>query len=186
VAEPVAPTGTSPAAYASVIEPQVASVLGVPTLDATYTLPYVAHATMEVLNCTVNVTFAGGVPQTCEIWAPTQSASGVLAIARTLTGLPAGQIIVHTTLLGGGLGRKIEMDYVSQAIQVGLAVKVPVKLMWKREEDFAHDQYRPFALVNVKASLDGNRRIKAARSATCRRRSSGSAASSHRAPSIRR
>ena len=161
VAEPAPPTGQTPASYAAVVEPQVAAALGTPTLDATYTLPYVAHATMEVLNCTVNVTFSGAAAQKCEIWAPTQSSATVANLAKTLTGLPLTQIVVHTTLLGGGLGRKFEMDYVSQAIQVALAVKKPVKLTWRREEDMANDQYRPCAVVNVKATLDSGKRIQA-------------------------
>ncbi|HSQ81587.1 MAG TPA: molybdopterin cofactor-binding domain-containing protein [Casimicrobiaceae bacterium] len=153
-AEPVAPAGTTPAAYASAIEPTVKAALGTPTIDATYTLPYLAHATMEVVSCAVNIVWSStGVAQSCEIWAPTQAAAWTQATAAGLTGLPASQITVHTTLLGGGLGRKIEQDYVSQAVQVAIAVKKPVKLTWRREEDFAHDQYRPFALVNVKAKL---------------------------------
>jgi isoquinoline 1-oxidoreductase beta subunit len=81
----------------------------------------------------------------------------VAAIAAKLTLLPAGAITVYTTFLRGGLGRKIEQDYIWQAIQVALAVKKPVKLTWRREEDFAHDQYRPFALARVRATLAGTR-----------------------------
>ena len=121
-------------------------------VDATYSLPYVAHACMEVLNCTVD--FVPGVK--CDIYAPTQGAKAVLSLAMTLTGLAANQISVHTTFLGGGLGRKWELDFVSQAIQVGMAVRRPVKLMWPREEDFTHDQYRPMALIHAKAGLDAN------------------------------
>lgn len=163
IAEPPPPTGSpyTPATYAPIIEPQVATALGTPTLDATYTFPYLAHATMEVLNCTCSVTFTGGVAQKCEIWAPTQSAGWVANLAATLTGVPASAVIVHTTLLGGGLGRKFELDFVSQAIQVALVVQKPVKLTWSREEDFSHDQYRPLAVVNVKATLDGSKKIKA-------------------------
>lgn len=118
-------------------------------LDLTYTLPYVAHACMEVLNCTVN--HVAGV--SCEIWAPTQAAKSVLTLASTLTGLSADKITVNTTFLGGGLGRKIEMDFISQAIQVAMAINRPVKLMWPREEDFTHDFYRPMAAVRVQAGL---------------------------------
>ncbi len=149
VAEPAPP----PAGIAGTVK----DALGAPpTVDATYTLPYVSHATMEVLNCTVRVDFsaATGAPSGCEIWAPTQSAGTVAATAAAvLKTIPATAVVVHTTFLGGGLGRKIEQDYISQAVQVALAVKKPVKLTWWREEDFGHDQYRPFALVNVKASL---------------------------------
>ncbi len=120
-------------------------------LDLTYTLPYVSHACMEVLNCTVN--HVAGV--SCEIWAPTQAAKSVLILAMAMTGLGAEKITVNTTFLGGGLGRKIEMDFVSQAIQVAMAIKRPVKLMWPREEDFTHDFYRPMAAVRVQAGLTG-------------------------------
>lgn len=119
-------------------------------LDLTYTLPYVSHACMEVLNCTVN--FVAGV--SCEIWAPTQAAKSVLILASALTGLSADKITVNTTFLGGGLGRKIEVDFISQAIQVAMAIGRPVKLMWPREEDFTHDFYRPMAAVRVQAGVD--------------------------------
>jgi len=129
-------------------------------LDATYVLPFLAHAPMEVLNCTVNLTFdSTGTPTGCEIWAPTQAAMWVVGTAAGLTKLPTASIKVHTTLLGGGLGRKIEQDNVSQAIQVALAVKGSVKLTWFREEDFAHDQYRPMALVRGRAGLDAQNNI---------------------------
>ncbi|MGE5168749.1 MAG: molybdopterin cofactor-binding domain-containing protein [Rudaea sp.] len=156
-AEPTPPSGTSAAEYANAVRPSVLAALETPTLDATYTLPYLAHATMEVPSCAVNIVYAGTTPQSCEIWAPTQGASAVVALAARLVGLPAAQIVVHTTFLGGGLGRKFEMDYVSQAIQVAMAVKRPVKLTWRREEDLAHDQYRPFALVNVKARVSAGK-----------------------------
>jgi len=148
IAEPSPP----PAGIAATVN----GALGTPTVDATYTLPYVAHGTFEVLNCTVKVAFdpATGAPSGCEIWAPTQAAGTVAATAAAvLRPLPASAVVVNTTFLGGGLGRKIEQDYISQAVQVALAVKKPVKLTWWREEDFAHDQYRPFALINAKASL---------------------------------
>jgi len=161
VAEPTPPGGATPASYASSIEPVVKAALGTPTLDGTYTLPFVAHGTMEVLNCTVKIAYAGAVPQSCEIWAPTQAAAFVANTAASLIGLPQAQVTVHTTFLGGGLGRKFEVDYVSQAVQVAMAVKRPVKLTWRREEDYGHDQYRPFALVNVKGALDTGKRIKA-------------------------
>lgn len=120
------------------------------TVDVQYQLPYVAHATMEVLNCTVS--YVAG--QSCEIWAPTQSAKAVLSLAITITGLAANQITVHTTYLGGGLGRKAEVDFVSQAIQTAMAIGKPVKLMWPREQDFTRDQYRPMAIVHGKAGID--------------------------------
>ncbi len=125
------------------------------TVDVQYTLPYVSHATMEVLNCTVSyVPFVS-----CQIWAPTQSAKSVLNLAVNMTGLLPSQITVNTTYLGGGLGRKAEVDFVSQAIQVAMALGKPVKLMWPRDEDFTRDQYRPMAVVHGKAGLDGGGNI---------------------------
>jgi len=125
------------------------------TIDAEYFLPYVAHATMEVLNCTVS--YVPGV--SCTIWAPTQSGKGVLSLAMQITGMAESQITVHTTYLGGGLGRKAEQDFVSQAIQVAMAVGKPVKLMWPRDEDFTRDQYRPLAVVHAKAGIDSSGNI---------------------------
>ena len=124
-------------------------------LDATYSLPYIAHACMEVLNCTVD--YVAG--QRCEVWAPTQAAKGALQLVVALTGLLPAQVTIHTTFLGGGLGRKAEQDFIAQAVQVAMKVGRPVKLMWPREEDFSHDQYRPMALVGVRAGLDANNQV---------------------------
>jgi isoquinoline 1-oxidoreductase subunit beta len=122
------------------------------SINPFYTLPYVPHNTMEPLNCTVN--YVPGV--TCDVYAPTQFASSVQSLVNQLTGLPLSQINVHTTYLGGGLGRKIEVDFVSQALQVAMAIGKPVHVMWPREQNFLHDQYRPLAVVNVSAGLDSN------------------------------
>lgn len=119
-------------------------------VEATYSLPYVSHGCMEVLNCTVD--YVAG--QRCELWAPTQSARSALSLVCALTGLSADKVTLHTTFLGGGLGRKAELDFISQAVQVGMALQRPVKLMWPREEDFTHDQYRPMALVRARAGLN--------------------------------
>lgn len=125
------------------------------TVEASYVLPYVAHACMEVLNCTVD--YVPGVK--CDVYAPTQSAKSALTLVVALTGLPADKIKINTTYLGGGLGRKAENDFISQAVQVGMALQRPVKLMWPREEDFAHDQYRPMALMHAKAGLNASGQI---------------------------
>jgi isoquinoline 1-oxidoreductase beta subunit len=123
-------------------------------IDSIYYVPYMPHVCMEVLNCTVNFS-----PTKCEIWAPTQSAGAVAAAAKSLTGFNTSQIIVHTTFLGGGLGRKFEVDFVSQAIQAAMQLYQKtgsgiVKLMWPREEDFANDQYRPMSLVRVQLGIN--------------------------------
>jgi isoquinoline 1-oxidoreductase beta subunit len=129
------------------------------TVTANFILPYVPHATMEVLNCTADVIFAGTTPVACEVWAPTQSASSTVNTAMAITGLTADKITVHTTFLGGGLGRKIEQDYIAQTVQAAMVVNAPVKLTWMREEDFAHDNYRPMAAIQAKAGLDAAKNI---------------------------
>ena len=123
-------------------------------VDLTYDVPYLAHATMEPMNCTASVT-----ANACEIWAPTQAAGFIPGLVASLTGLSPGQVTLHTTYLGGGLGRKFEMDYVRQAIQVSMAMGQPVKLTWQREEDFCNDQYRPMAMVRLRAGLDASGNI---------------------------
>ncbi|MFO1253943.1 MAG: molybdopterin cofactor-binding domain-containing protein, partial [Inhella sp.] len=145
------PPGTLYTVEASTASPDAAlDRPDVRLFDATYTLPYVAHACMEVLNCTVDC--VPGVR--CDVYAPTQSARSALAITMALTGLPESAVTIHTTLLGGGLGRKAEVDFIAQAVQLGLALGKPVQLVYPREEDFTHDQYRPMGVVRVRAALD--------------------------------
>lgn len=145
--------------------PQIAEQIGSPDaalagsaqrIAATYSLPYLAHACLEPLNCTAVVT-----ANACKIWAPTQSPMLVMFTAQSLTGLTSDKITVTPTFMGGGLGRKFEQDYVAQAIQVAQAMKAPVKLTWPREQDFTNDQYRPMGLVKVDAGIDSNGQIKA-------------------------
>ena len=132
-------------------DPKKAIAAAAKQVAATYSVPYLAHATMEPLNATAQIV-AG---KSCEIWAPTQNQSGCVALAGALTGLPTSAITLHTTFLGGGLGRKYENDFVSYALQVALAVGgKPVKVMWPREEDFSHDAYRPAALCSFTGGLD--------------------------------
>lgn len=118
-------------------------------IDATYQLPFLAHGCMEVLNCTASVT-----PTSCEIWAPTQAPQLCVLTAAAITGLAPSAITVHTTYLGGGLGRKFEQDFVSQAVTVSKAVGKPVKLVWSRKQDFQNDRYRPLATIRVQAGMD--------------------------------
>ena len=143
------PPGTLYTVERSTADAAAAIASSAKIVDAVYALPYVAHACMEVLNCTVD--YVAGVR--CEVWAPTQSAKSLLALVVAMTALPAEKIVVHVTYLGGGLGRKAELDFVAQAVQVAMALQRPVKLMWPREEDFTHDQYRPMALVHARAGL---------------------------------
>lgn len=117
-----------------------------------YILPYVAHNPLENLACAVN--YVPGV--SIDIYAPTQWAALIPPLAAQITGLSLNQINVHVTQLGGALGRKNEADFVSQAIQVAVAVGKPVMLMWPREQNFMRDQFRQFSLVQVNAGLNSS------------------------------
>lgn len=143
--------------------PFVAESVGTPQpgtapihIDATYSLPFLAHATMEVMNCTASVTATS-----CEIWAPTQGQQFIIPAVQPITGLAPEQITVHTTYLGGGFGRKIETDYIAQAVSLSKAIGKPVKLIWTREQDFRNDKYRPSALIRVQAGVDANKAVSA-------------------------
>ena len=118
-------------------------------ITAEYRVPYLAHATMEPLNCTASVT-----PLSCEIWAPTQFPGPLAATAAHYTNLSPDKIKVHATYLGGGFGRKAAMDFAIQAILISQAVGAPVKLLWSREEDIQHDMYRPVSTTRIKAGID--------------------------------
>ncbi|MEI8002055.1 MAG: molybdopterin cofactor-binding domain-containing protein [Actinomycetes bacterium] len=123
----------------------------------TFSTPFLAHATLEPMNATALVT-----DTTCEIWAPTQVQTKCVQAAAVITGLPLSAITLHTTYLGGGLGRRLETDYVKQAVTVAMAVKgTPVKLVWSREEDFTHDVYRPCSLAQLDAAVDGSGNVTA-------------------------
>ncbi|MDY6821454.1 MAG: molybdopterin cofactor-binding domain-containing protein, partial [Deferribacterota bacterium] len=125
-------------------------------LTSTYLLPYLAHVTLEPMNCTVDLK-----EDRCDLWVPTQSQSGTLSVAKQLTGFPEEKIHVHTTYLGAGLGRKAEVDFVSEAVEIAKKVKKPVKLIWTREDDFKHDFYRPANISEITASLNDNNKISA-------------------------
>ena len=119
------------------------------TLEAVYQVPYLHHATMEPMNCTAHVTV-----DACTVWAPTQNPGGSQAIAAKLTGLPIGQVSVHTMLLGGGFGRRGEVDFVIDAVETSKAVGAPVKVVWTREDDMQHGFYRPATYNVLRAALD--------------------------------
>ena len=118
-------------------------------LEATYQLPFQAHATMEPMNCTAH--FRGN---RCEVWAPTQGVEISQNVVAQVTGLPLDKIVIHRTLIGGGFGRRLLADFVKQAVIVSMTVKRPVKLIWSREEDFTHDAYRTAMLHRISAAID--------------------------------
>jgi isoquinoline 1-oxidoreductase beta subunit len=120
-------------------------------IDAVYQQPFLAHATMEPINCTVHVK-----PDSCEIWVGTQVPTRARDAGAKVTGLPADKIIVHNFLLGGGFGRRLEFDMVTQATKVAKQLNVPVKVVWTREEDIQHDMFRPAYYDKISAGLDAN------------------------------
>lgn len=120
-------------------------------LDAVYKAPYLAHATMEPMNCTAWFNSRGGL----EIWMPNQSASLVRMVAARTANIDPDRVFVRTTYLGGGFGRRAEMDLVREAVLIAREVRgTPVQLIWSREEDLRHDFYRPMALAEMSAGLD--------------------------------
>jgi isoquinoline 1-oxidoreductase beta subunit len=119
-------------------------------IEAEYSIPFLAHATMEPQNCTAHVT-AGRV----EVWAPTQDAETALATAADAAGVPRSTVVVHRTMLGGGFGRRGAIqDFVRQAVLIAKETAAPVKLVWSREEDIGRSFYRPTALARLTAGLD--------------------------------
>jgi isoquinoline 1-oxidoreductase subunit beta len=126
-----------------------ALVQAVTKVDAIYQVPFLAHATMEPMNCTVHVRSDG-----CEIWVGTQVIGLCQAVAAKITGLPLDKVIVHNHLIGGGFGRRLETDGVARAVQIAQQVDGPVKVVWTREEDIRHDMYRPYWLDRLSAGLD--------------------------------
>ena len=119
------------------------------TLEATYRLPFLAHACLEPMNATAHVQ-----GDRCEIWAPTQGQTRSRDAAAALLGIPRDQVAVHTTYLGGGFGRRFEVDFVLDAVALSRAVGAPVKVVWSREDDLAHDFYRPAAVHRLAAAFD--------------------------------
>jgi len=118
-------------------------------IEAVYRAPYLAHATMEPMNCTARLDDSG-----LELWMPNQSASLVRYAAAREADLSQDKVTVHTTFLGGGFGRRAEIDLVKQAVAVAKAVRgAPVQVLWSREEDIRHDFYRPMALASLAATL---------------------------------
>jgi len=118
-------------------------------IEATYILPYLAHVTMEPMNCTAHVR-----EDQCEIWVPTQNQTGVLAMAEKITGFQRDRIQVHTTYLGGGFGRRAFTDYTEEALEISKATGKPIKLIWTREEDIKNDFYRPGNSCLIQGGID--------------------------------
>jgi len=118
-------------------------------VEAAYQVPFLAHATMEPMNCTVHVRKDG-----CEVWVGNQALGRAQAVAAKTAGLPLDKVVVHNHLIGGGFGRRLEVDGVIRAVEIAKHVDGPVKVVWTREEDIQHDMYRPTFFDRISAGLD--------------------------------
>jgi isoquinoline 1-oxidoreductase beta subunit len=122
-------------------------------VEALYHAPFLAHAAMEPMNCTVHLR-----KDECEIWVGSQAMARVQAMAAKAAGLSPEKVIVHNHLLGGGFGRRLEADGAVRAVQIAQHVDGPVKVVWTREEDIQHDMYRPYWVDRISAGLDAKGR----------------------------
>jgi len=118
-------------------------------VEAIYQVPFLAHAAMEPMNCTVHFR-----KDECEIWIGNQAVARVQTAAAKVAGLPPEKVIVHNHLIGGGFGRRLESDGAERAVQIAQQVDGPVKVVWTREEDIQHDMYRPYWFDRLSAGLD--------------------------------
>ena len=119
--------------------------------EVDYEVPFLAHATMEPMNCTAHVR-----ADRCDVWAPTQAQTSSQATAAKICGLATSSVFVHTTFLGGGFGRRFESDFIGEAVEVSKAMSAPVKVTWSREDDMQHDYYRMVSHARCSAGLDAD------------------------------
>src|SRR5207237_10108910 len=116
--------------------------------EAIYQLPFLAHAAMEPMNCTVHLRKGG-----CDIWVGTQAPTLTQAMVAELTGLPKDAAKIHNHLLGGGFGGRLDADVTMLAVRIARQVNGPVKVVWSREEDIQHDMYRPYYYDRLSGGL---------------------------------
>ncbi|MEH2548869.1 isoquinoline 1-oxidoreductase beta subunit [Bradyrhizobium sp. AZCC 2262] len=120
-------------------------------IDAVYQVPFLAHAAMEPMNCTVHVQ-----KDRCDLWVGTQAPTLTQAAVAEITGLPKDAVEIHNHLLGGGFGRRLDVDGSVRAVKIAQQVDGPVKVVWSREEDIQHDMYRPYYYDRISAGLDAD------------------------------
>ena len=131
----------------------VALPAGAKRVEATYEVPFLAHATMEPMNITVHARGSEAA-----VWAPTQSPDWVQRTVAKILDVPPTKVAVHTTLMGGGFGRRYMADYPAEAAQIAKVVGKPVQLVWSREDDMTHDFYRPAACHQMRGAVDNTGR----------------------------
>jgi isoquinoline 1-oxidoreductase subunit beta len=118
-------------------------------IEATYDTPFLAHMAMEPMNCTASVREGK-----CEIWAPTQNPNGMASALASVLKMPQDALTIHITLIGGGFGRRLNIDYGVEAALISRAAGAPVKVIWTRDDDIKHDYYRPISRHHLQAGLD--------------------------------
>jgi isoquinoline 1-oxidoreductase beta subunit len=118
-------------------------------ISAVYEVPFQAHAPMEPPSCVAHVQ-----GDRCEIWAPTQAPMDAKGIAARTAGVKQSNVVVHVPMIGGGFGRRLQVDFIQEAVEIAKAVGSPVKLIWTRDDDLQHDYYHPFSCHYVSARLD--------------------------------
>ena len=118
-------------------------------LTAVYEMPYLAHATMEPMNCTADVR-----ADSCTVWAPTQDPRDSKNRALAITRLPSDAVTVNVTLMGGGFGRRQEVDFVNEAVTLSQLLNTPVQVVWTREDDIRHDYYHPLTVIGCRERSD--------------------------------
>lgn len=127
-------------------------------IEVVYEAPYLAHATMEPMNCTAHV-----LDDRVEVWAPTQNPQGVQSAAARITGVPVERVTAHAMFLGCGLGRRSATDFVQDAVETAMQVDAPVQVLWSRTEDMRHDLYRPAAYAKFEGGVDADGNVVAYR-----------------------
>src|SRR5262245_12575614 len=121
------------------------------SFERVFDVPFLAHATMEPMNCTADVR-----SDRCDVWVPTQGQTASHQAAIAASGLPEKAVNIHTTYLGGGFGRRGEADFVTDAVETSKAVGKPVKVIWTREDDMQHDYYRPITYLRMSGAVDAS------------------------------
>jgi isoquinoline 1-oxidoreductase beta subunit len=144
-------TGAVVGSAGNVDAPMTGSVKKV---SAEYHTPFVAHATLEPVNCSVSIQNGE-----CHVWGPIQFQQGALGAAVAASGLPEEKVFIHTTFIGGGYGRKLENDFVAQATAIAKASGKAVRLIWSREDDMTHDYYRPISLSQLTGGFDASGKL---------------------------
>jgi isoquinoline 1-oxidoreductase subunit beta len=135
-------------------DPDAAITAAAKTIAADYETPFLAHMTMEPVNCTASVRDGK-----CEVWAPTQNPNGMATALASVLNLPQSALAIHITLIGGGFGRRLCIDYGVEAALISRSAAAPVKVIWTRDDDIRHDYYRPISHHRLRAGLDAQGQV---------------------------